>query len=180
MKSKNRRQNSIPYILSGILALFLSANALILKEGLLDRLFSILGVVIIFSGLALMLSSLWQKRKNNPYQNSLIASIVLVLFGITLFLFTGASIKVAMILVGVWFVLLSLYLSYQFIKVKPSGNSGIIMLISAFLGMGFGILLLFYPMPEMKYLINLAGLIALAEGTLLLWLGIYVLTFKRR
>jgi uncharacterized membrane protein HdeD (DUF308 family) len=180
MKHKNQRQSSLPYILSGILALFLSANALFLKAGLLDRFFSVLGIVVIVSGLVMLFSSLWQKHKGHPFLATLFASVLLTLFGIALFFFTGTSVKIAMVLVGAWFVLLSLYQGYHLVMLKPSGNSRIIVLISGLLGLGYGILLLFHPMPEVRYLINLTGLLALAEGVLLIWLGFNVLTYKKR
>lgn len=84
-----------------------------------------------------------------------------------------------MFIIGLWFLIISIYLIYLIVVLKPKKPASAVMWISILLSLGFGILILFQPFPEQKIMINLGGVLGLLTGLVQAWLAIFLLTAKK-
>jgi len=180
MKKENIRQSSLFVLVSAILALFHAASALILQSGFLDKLFWGLGLIILITGVIILLKSIWQYRKGGSYLNGFFAAVLSILTGGAMVFFTRDSLTAVMFVVGLWFIFVSVYVIYLLVVLKPKQPTSVIMWISILLSLGFGILILYHPVPEQKNILNLEGFLGLFTGLAQAWLGVFLFSAKKQ
>lgn len=155
------------FLLRGLLAIALAACALFWPQRTIELMVKILGVYFIFDGAAGFFAHLRIEGKR-PFP---IHAIICVILGLVLLFWSGVSVKVFLVLTGLWAVLLGVDLLYTSWSADSRDGNRASVGFSGLLIAFAGIVLAAWPATGVVAVSWLIGICALAIGLLLIFVA---------
>jgi uncharacterized membrane protein HdeD (DUF308 family) len=105
-------------------------------------------------------------------------AIFAILLGLVIIINPGGSLSLFLILVGIWAAALGLLQIIISVQMRKKVANHMLFTLNGVITLVFGLLLFYNPMGTAKALVTIVGILALAAGILLIYLGFKVKAVK--
>lgn len=177
--NNNITLNWSQFLISGLISLVYGLLALLLPGDLLKTVITVTGAVLIAAGIICGLVSLNRKRNMLPWGMLLFEAIIMVLLGVAAIIWSYETVRLLIILIGVWVASIGLMQLISLIGLKGLANRWFFV-ICGFLALAFGILMIVNPFESAEFFVKLTGVIALVVGILTLMFAFSVRRLQRK
>jgi uncharacterized membrane protein HdeD (DUF308 family) len=162
------------FVLNGLIAILFGLLVIFIKEETIIKLTLFFGLLILIIGAVLLIVAISNMKKEKPHALLLAESIAAILIGAIIAFYPQQSLKLFLILVGVWATIIGLMQIIMAVQMKNKVSNHSMFTINGVITLVFGLLLFFNPMGAIKALMIVIGLLALVSGAILIYLGIKV------
>ena len=159
--------NWTPFLISGLVTLIYGILALMLSAEMLQTVMTITGVILVVAGAVFAGVALLRKKKMVPWMMLLFEAIIMVLVGLAAIIWSYETVKLLIILIGVWVAIIGLMQLVSLIGIKGMANKWFFV-VCGVLALAFGILMILNPFQSAEFFVKLTGAIALVVGILTL------------
>lgn len=163
-----------PLLINGILAILFGLFALFVPTETSLTVVKYFGVILIIGGAFGLVSAIRMMKQNRDYLSSLVSSVISILVGLFILLYTHRSMEIFAIIMGVWAIILGIVELFIALNLFSAGRNKNIFIFNSILTFLFGLILLFNPFGSMVALIFLVGIMALVAGGILVYLSIVI------
>ncbi|MBO4328782.1 MAG: DUF308 domain-containing protein [Bacteroidales bacterium] len=165
--------NWSPFLISGLVTLLYGILALLLPADLLQTVMTVMGIVLMVAGVVCAAVSLLRKKNMMPWMLLLFEAIVLILVGVAAIVWSYETVKLLIILIGIWVAIIGLMQLISLIGIKGLSNKWFFV-VCGVLALAFGLLMIFNPFESAEFFVKLTGAIALVVGILTLMFAFIV------
>lgn len=159
--------NWSPFLISGLVTLLYGILALLLSAEMLETVMTVMGVILVVAGAVCVGVSLLRKKNMMPWMMLLFEGIVMVLVGLAAIIWSYETVKLLIILIGIWVAIIGLMQLISLIGIQGLANKWFFV-VCGFLALAFGILMILNPFESATFFVKLTGAIALVVGILTL------------
>jgi uncharacterized membrane protein HdeD (DUF308 family) len=174
-----KKSNWFMFVLNGLIAILFGLLVIFIKEETIVKLTLYFGLLILVIGAILLIVAISNMKKEKPHALLLAESIAAILIGAIIAFYPQQSLQLFLILVGIWATIIGLMQIIMAVQMKNKVSNHSMFTINGVITLVFGLLLFFNPMGAIKALMVVIGLLALASGVLLIYLGIKVKASKQ-
>ncbi|MFP4472196.1 MAG: HdeD family acid-resistance protein [Bacteroidales bacterium] len=167
MESKLRHYR-LTLMINGIIALLFGLFALFVPETATKSIAIYFGIVLIVIGIVGIVAAVRNMKMDKPYMSSMISSIVSLLVGILILVYTQQSLQVFVIIIGIWAVILGIMQLIITLNLLE-GKRKTMLLINSMITILFGLILFFNPFTSAVALVFIVGILAVIFGGILLY-----------
>ncbi len=132
------------------------------------------GIVLLIGGGFGLVNAINLMKKKHDYLSPLINSIVGILVGLFIVIYTHRSLEVFAIILGIWAVILGFVQLFIAINLFPPGRDKNLILLNSAITLIFGLILFFNPFNSVVALIFLVGALALVFGGILVYFSFII------
>jgi len=154
--------NGLIALLLGILIISTPATTLII----IGKYF---GLVILVGGLVLLFTAFYNIKKEKSYGLILIESVITIILGILILIYTRKTLEIFVILIGVWAIIIGISQLAILVDKNYSISGKYLFLFNGLLTVVLGVFMLFNPFAMGQFFITLAGICAIIFGALLIF-----------
>ena len=165
--------NWSPFLISGLVTLLYGILALLLPADLLQTVMTVMGIVLMVAGVVCAAVSLLRKKNMMPWMLLLFEAIVLILVGVAAIVWSYETVKLLIILIGIWVAIIGLMQLISLIGIKGLSNKWFFV-VCGVLALALGLLMIFNPFESAEFFVKLTGAIALVVGILTLMFAFIV------
>lgn len=169
-----KKNNWIMFVLNGLIAILFGLLIIFINEAMIVKLTLYFGLLILVGGAILLIVALRNMRQEKPHALLLAEAIAAILIGAIIAFYPQQSLKIFLVLVGIWATIIGLMQIIMAVQMKNKVKNHSLFTINGVITLVFGLLLFFNPMGAIKALMILIGLLALVAGVLLIYLGFQV------
>ena len=169
-----KKSNWSIFMVNGIIAILFGLLALLVPIETIVTLTVYFGVLILLGGLIMFYFSYRNMRQRKTYLLLMAEAILAFLIGAVITFYPKGSLEIFLILVGVWATIIGLLQIIVAVQMKGKTTNHSLFTLNGIITLVFGLLLFFNPMGAIKALFIVIGLLALAAGLLLVFLGFKV------
>jgi len=148
------------FLLFGILAIFFPDKALL-------SVIIYLGLIILLGGIIFLIASLVNRNNKKPWEFLMFEGVIDVLIGILIMVYPGPTLKFLILLIGIWSVVMGIYLIISYFSPQTAKNNKMFYLISGLFASLFGLMLIFNPSVGGAFVTVLIGICTIVIGALL-------------
>lgn len=159
------------FTINGLIAFLYGILALTLPEGTLIVIAKYTGIVIILAGIVFGLVAYNRYKKNIPAKMITTESLLMIVLGVLILVFTTETISFFILLIGVWIAITGIIELIALVNIKFLPNKNIF-LVNAIISLLFGVLLIINPFESAKTLIAISGILALIFGIVMIWFSL--------
>ncbi|MBP5572959.1 MAG: DUF308 domain-containing protein [Bacteroidales bacterium] len=159
--------NWSPFLISGLVTLLYGILALLLSAEMMKTVMTVTGVILVVAGAVCAGVSLLRKKNMMPWMMLLFEGIVMILVGLAAIIWSYETVKLLIILIGVWVAIIGLMQLISLIGIKGMANKWFFV-VCGVLALAFGILMILNPFESATFFVKLTGAIALVVGILTL------------
>jgi uncharacterized membrane protein HdeD (DUF308 family) len=164
--------------INGILAILFGALALYDSETVMISISQYFGLLILIGGILLFFGALDQRRKQKDYTLMVVEATVMIILGILIMVFPLQTLRVFLILVGIWALLLGLAKLYLGISLGKDFGSRYVFIFGGLFFAVIGLVLLIDPVWIGSHLLRLFGFIFVILGMMLVYFSFKIKNFK--
>jgi uncharacterized membrane protein HdeD (DUF308 family) len=164
---KTANLNWSPFLISGLVTLLYGILALLLSAEMMKTVMTVTGVILVVAGAVCAGVSLLRKKNMMPWMMLLFEGIVMILVGLAAIIWSYETVKLLIILIGVWVAIIGLMQLISLIGIKGMANKWFFV-VCGVLALAFGILMILNPFESAAFFVKLTGAIALVVGILTL------------
>lgn len=175
----NATLNWSQFLLSGLVSLVYGLLALLLPGDLLQTVMTVTGIVLISAGVICVLVSLNRRKHMLPWALLLFEAIVMILVGVAAIVWSYQTVKLLIILIGVWVAVIGLMQLISLLGIKGLANKWFFV-VCGVLALSLGILMIVNPFESAEFFVKLTGVIALVVGILTLMFAFSVRRLQRK
>jgi uncharacterized membrane protein HdeD (DUF308 family) len=157
------------FSLNGLLAVFYAILALFVTEETMVTLAKYSGLAILLVGAVMLLLSIYRIRKDYPFGVLITQSIITIVLGGLILIYTQKTIGFFIMMLGFWAILLGILLLVILVNVGNQFHNKNLLLVNALVSLLFGAIMLLNPYESAKALIALSGVLSLGFGIILIW-----------
>jgi uncharacterized membrane protein HdeD (DUF308 family) len=169
-----RKNNWFMFIVNGLIAILFGLLMLFGWNNILN-LILYFGLLVLAGGVILMIVAVSNMKKEKPHALLLTEAIAAILIGAIIAFWPDKSLKIFLVLIGLWATIMGLLQIILAIQMKNKVSNHNFFTINGVITLVFGLLLFFInPVTVVKLLVSVIGLIALAAGLFLVYLGFKV------
>jgi uncharacterized membrane protein HdeD (DUF308 family) len=165
--------NGILAILFGLFAIFVPANTSL-------TVVKYFGAILIIGGVFGLVQSIQLMKKNKDYLSPLVSSIISLLIGLFIVIYTHKSLEIFAIIMGVWALILGLVQLFIALNLFSPGRNKNLIIFNSIITILFGLILLFNPFGSMVALVFLVGIMALVAGSILVYFSTIIGKIKNK
>jgi uncharacterized membrane protein HdeD (DUF308 family) len=136
------------------------------------------GAVMLAGGAFMLLAGINNIRRDKAGAMLLVESIVAIAIGIALIFFPEASVKLFLIMIGIWAIIIGIIQLVIIVNVKGAIANKNIMLLNGLFTIGLGAVLLFNPFLWALFLVKIIGALAALFGILLIYFSLILRKVK--
>lgn len=165
-------------VINGIIAILFGVFALFVPQTTAKSIVIYFGIVLIVGGAVGLYLSITSMKQNKPYIVNLLVSLLSMLFGIFIVLYTRRSLELFAIIIGIWAVivgLLQLIISFNLSKTNVQRK---VLMFNSIITLVFGLILFFNPFESIVAIIFVVGALAVIFGLVLIYLSIVLKKFE--
>jgi len=161
-------------LINGILAILFGLFAIFVPDDTSLVIVKYFGVILIIGGTFGLIQAIQLMKKNKDYLSSLVSSIISLLVGLFIVIYTHKSLQIFAIIMGIWALILGLVQLFIALNLFSPGRSKNLILFNSVITILFGLILLFNPFGSMVALVFLVGLMALVAGSILVYFSFVI------
>lgn len=165
-------------VINGIIAILFGVFALFVPQTTAKSIVIYFGIVLIVGGAVGLYLSMNSMKQNKPYIVNLLGSLLSVLFGIFIVLYTRRSLELFAIIIGIWAVIvgfLQLIISFNLSKTNVQRK---VLMFNSIITLVFGLILFFNPFESLVAIIFVVCALAVIFGSVLIYLSIILKKFE--
>lgn len=170
-KSHNYRT---PLLINGILAILFGLFAIFVPTETSLTVVKYFGAVLIIGGVFGLINAIQLMKKKYEYVSTLVSSIISILLGLFIVIYTHKSLELFAIIMGIWALILGLVQLFIALKLPLAGNNKNVFIFNSIITLLFGLILLFNPFGSMVALVILVGVMALIAGLILVYFSFVI------
>lgn len=155
--------------INGLLAIIFGALALYDSEAMMITISKYFGFLIIIGGVLLLFGALDYKRKHKEYGLMMAEAIIMLVLGILIVVFPVQTLKVFLILVGIWAFLLGLAKIYVGLSLGRDFGARYFFSIGGTLFAIIGLVMLIDPIWIGSHMLKIFALIFIVMGMVLIY-----------
>ncbi|MFH1159761.1 MAG: DUF308 domain-containing protein [bacterium] len=163
---------------NGLILILFGSLLLFFTKPVIETLVFYFGLVILVGGIILLLTAIYYLIKDKRAGMILFESIISIAIGVIIMLFPGDSLKVFLVLVGVWSIIIGVVQLVVLMNVKDGMASKNLLLLNGLLTIGFGVLLFFDPFTMAATLVKIFGVLAIIFGILMIYFSLVLKSIK--
>ena len=164
--------------INGVLAILFGALALYDSETVMISISQYFGLLVLIGGVLLFFGALDQRRKQKDYILMMVEAIVMALLGILIMVFPLQTLKVFLIIIGIWSLLLGLAKLYLGLSLSKDFGSRYVFILGGLFFAIIGLILLIDPVWIGSHLLRLFGLIFVVLGMILVYFSFKIRNYK--
>lgn len=164
--------------INGLLALLIGAFAVLDSQTLLVSLSMYFGLLVLIAGLLLLIAAYDSRRKQKKYELLLIEGAAMSVVGLLILIFPLSTLKLFLLLIGVWALLTGLIKIYIAISLGSGFAYRNVMLISGLLFSTLGLALLINPEWIVTHLLIMMGVVLIVIGMLTIYFSVMIKNAK--
>jgi uncharacterized membrane protein HdeD (DUF308 family) len=169
-----KKNNWFMFVINGIIAVLFGALALFFTKETIETLTQYFGILVLVAGAILLIVAISNMKKEKPHVLLLAEAIAAILIGAVITFYPGGSLKLFLIMVGIWAAIIGLMQIILAIQMKNKVTNHSLFTINGIITLVMGLLLFFNPMGAVSLLMKIIGILGLAGGALLIYLGFKV------
>lgn len=164
--------------INGILAILFGGLALYDSETFMISISKYFGLLILIGGILLFLGALDQRRKQKSYTLMMTEAVIMAALGILIMIYPMETLRVFLILIGVWSFLLGLSKIYVGLSIGKEFRSRYAFIFGGFLFTIIGLMLLIDPVWAGSNLLLVFGFIFVVLGIMLVYFSFKIRNLK--
>jgi uncharacterized membrane protein HdeD (DUF308 family) len=173
-----KKNNWVIFVTNGLIAILFGLLALFVPTETIITLTLYFGLLILLGGLIMFFVSYRNMKAKKSYQLLMIEAIFAILIGAVIAISPGQSLNLFLILVGIWAVAIGLLQIIVSVKLRKKVSNHYMFTFNGIITLVFGLLLFYNPVGTTRALLTVIGILALAAGVLLVYLGVKVKGIK--
>lgn len=150
--------------INGVLAILFGALALFDSENLMISISKYFGLLVIIGGVLLVMAALDSRRRQKAFSLMMAEGIIMLIIGILIMAFPAQTLKVFLILVGIWAFLLGLAKLYIGLAIGREFSTRYIFIFGGILFAAIGLILLIDPLWTGSNVLKVFGFIFVVLG----------------
>jgi len=172
--NNNQQHYRTPLLINGILAILFGLFAIFVPTETSLAVVKYFGAVLIIGGLFGMINSIQMIKKKQEYLSALLSSIISMLLGLFIVIYTHKSLELFAIIMGIWALALGFVQLFIALTVFSANRNKNLFIFNSIITLLFGLILLFNPFGSMVALVILVGIMALISGAFLIYFSIII------
>jgi uncharacterized membrane protein HdeD (DUF308 family) len=173
-----KKSNWIIFLVNGLIAILFGLLALFVPLETIITLARYFGIIILLGGLIMFYISYQNMKAKKTYLLLMGEAILAILVGAVIAFYPSRSLEIFLILIGIWAVIMGLLQIIVAVQMRKKVSNHSMFTLNGVITLVFGLLLFFDPLATIKTLFIVIGLLALAAGVLLVYLGFKVKGIK--
>jgi uncharacterized membrane protein HdeD (DUF308 family) len=173
-----KRSNWVIFVTNGIIAILFGCLLLFVPGETILGLVRIFGIILLIAGIIMFYASYTTMKAKKSYLLLMTEAIFAILLGLVIIINPGGSLSLFLILVGIWAAALGLLQIIISVQMRKKVANHMLFTLNGVITLVFGLLLFYNPMGTAKALVTIVGILALAAGILLIYLGFKVKAVK--
>lgn len=175
---KKGKKNWWFLVVNGLIAILFGIFLLFFDKDLMKVIVIYLGIAFIIAGVFMLITGIRNIKAEKQAGVQLVQSILTLIIGLIVVLFPTFSLKLVLIIIGVWAVILGIAQLVILISIKEHMSSKTVLLFNGILTIVMGILLFFDPIATTGFLLKIIGVFAIIFGILMIYFGIVLKMLK--
>jgi uncharacterized membrane protein HdeD (DUF308 family) len=160
--------------LNGCIAILFGLLLLLFTKEFILTVVVYIGVLILLAGLVLLLVAIYNLKKDRSVALMMVQAIASIAIGLIMMIFREETLKVFLILVGVWAVIVGIFQLVVLVNVKRNLTNKNIILFNGLLTVALGVVLIFKPFGIGDLIGKLIGIFSILFGVLMVYLGFII------
>ena len=173
-----KKSNWITFFVNGLIAILFGLLALFVPTETIMTLTMYFGIIILLGGLIMFYFSYKNMKARKTYLLLMAQAILAILIGAVIAFYPKGSLQIFLIMVGIWATIIGLLQIIVAVQMRKKVSNHSMFTLNGVITLVFGLLLFFNPLGAIKALFMVIGLLALAAGVLLVYLGFKVKGIK--
>jgi uncharacterized membrane protein HdeD (DUF308 family) len=161
-------------LINGIIAILFGLFAIFVPEETSTTVAMYFGIVLLIGGGFGLVNAINLMKRKHDYLSPLVNSIVGILVGLFIVIYTNRSLEIFAIILGIWAVILGFVQFFIALNLFPSGRNKNIIIFNSIITLVFGLILFFNPFNSVVALIFLVGALALIFGGVLVYFSFII------
>lgn len=153
--------------INGLLAILFGVLALYDSETMMISISKYFGLLVLIGGVLLLIGALDYRKKHKEYILMMAEAFIMIILGILIMVFPAQTIKVFLILIGIWSFLLGLAKLYIGLALGKEFSARYFFILGGILFAAIGLVLLIDPIWVGSHLLRVFGLIFIVLGMVL-------------
>ena len=177
MKS-NYQKNWWVLTINGILAILFGSITLFDSEVMMKSISIYFGLLILIGGILVLLGAFDHKRKNEKYNMLFAEGVIMAVIGILIMVFPLQTLKLFLILIGIWAFLLGMLKIYIAISIGKALEYRYALFIGGVIFSGIGLHFLIDPAWTAGYMLKIFGVIFIVIGMMMVYFSFAIRNAK--
>jgi uncharacterized membrane protein HdeD (DUF308 family) len=173
-----KKSNWIVFLVNGLIAILFGLLALLVPTETIMTLTIYFGIIILLGGLIMFYFSIKNMKAQKTYLLLMAEAILAILIGAVIAFYPKGSLQIFLVMVGIWATIIGLLQIIVAVQMRKKVSNHSMFTLNGVITLVFGLLLFFNPLGAIKALFMVIGLLALAAGVLLVYLGFKVKGIK--
>jgi uncharacterized membrane protein HdeD (DUF308 family) len=173
-----KKSNWITFFVNGLIAILFGLLALFVPTETIMTLTMYFGIIILLGGLVMFYFSYKNMKAQKTYLLLMAQAILAILIGAVIAFYPKGSLQIFLVMVGIWATIIGLLQIIVAVQMRKKVSNHSMFTLNGVITLVFGLLLFFNPLGAIKALFMVIGLLALAAGVLLVYLGFKVKGIK--
>jgi len=173
-----KKGNWIIFVVNGLIAILFGLLALLVPTETIVTLTKYFGIILLLGGLIMFFFSYKNMKAGKTYMLLMAEAILAMVIGAVIAFYPKGSLQIFLILVGIWAAIMGLLQIIVAVQMRKKVSNHSMFTLNGVITLVFGLLLFYNPMGTIKALMVVIGLLALAAGVLLVYLGFKVKGIK--
>jgi uncharacterized membrane protein HdeD (DUF308 family) len=160
--------------LNGCIAILFGLLLLLFTKEFVLTVVVYIGILILLAGLVLLLVAIYNLKKDRSVALMMVQAIASIAIGLIMMIFREESLRVFMILVGVWAVVVGIFQLVVLVNVKRNLNNKNIILFNGLLTVALGVAMVFKPFVIGDIIASIVGVLSILFGIVMVYLGFII------
>jgi uncharacterized membrane protein HdeD (DUF308 family) len=154
-------------LIKGLLFIFFGILVTFYPQETLQKLFFLLGLVILLGGVITLGLSLMNKKDNKSWKGLLAFAIVDLALGLFIMLFTKLALDILIVVIGIWALLIGAYQLIQYFGLSKEARQKSLMPYIGIASIILGLIMVFMPSTTSGFMVVLIGIMSIIVGIFL-------------
>jgi len=176
---KKGKKNWWFLVINGLIAILVGIFLMFFNNDMISAVVRYIGIGIMVVGAILLFVAIRNLRADKHAGMLLFESILTLVIGLIMLLFPDFSLKVFLIIIGVWAVILGLTQLVILINIKEKITGKNLLFFNGLLTVVLGVMLFFDPITTLGIMMKILGAFAMLFGILMIYFGFVLKTIKR-
>jgi uncharacterized membrane protein HdeD (DUF308 family) len=163
---------------NGMIAILFGLLLLLFSQESIKALVIYFGIALMAGGVILLITAVHNIKQNKKAGMILFESIICIAIGLIMVLFPQDSLSFFLILIGVWAIIVGVVQLATLINIKEKMASKNLLLFNGLLTIALGVFLFFDPFTMAKVMVQIAGVLSIIFGILMIWFGFALKSLK--
>lgn len=155
--------------INGLIAILFGLLLLAFKEEAIKAVVFWFGLVVLFFGLLLVFLAVRNVRKDKGAVMIILEAVATIALGLIIVFRPEQSLKLFLILIGIWALIVGIIQLVVYFRSRKSLANAPLLVINAFLAIGLGAALFFFPVPFIRFLAIIVGVVFCLGGLLMIY-----------